>query len=72
MAHVTINAANSGVRGCVKGYKLRLHDRVARLAAKLDRLRVLVSAITSKGTGANKYESEHKKDACDAALSWLV
>ena len=72
MAHVTINTANSGVRRCMKRHKLGLHDAVASFPAKLDGLRVLVSAITAEGAGANKYERQRQNHECDAALAWVV
>src|SRR6476661_1327129 len=72
MTHVTINATDLRVRGRMESHKLRLHDRVTCLSAKLDRLGVLVSAITSEGARANKDEREREDHEREAALSWLV
>src|SRR5215203_4152333 len=72
MAHMTIDTPDPGVRPCVEGDKLRLHHLVACLPAKLDGLRVLVSAITAESTGADEYERQGQERDRDATLARIV
>ena len=59
-----------GVGGVLGGDELRLHRRVAGLAAELDRFRVLVGLITAEGGDEQKRDAASRKDGEHPSVAW--
>src|SRR5690349_6664478 len=72
MAHVTIDALDARVRRCVKGDELRFHHRVTGLAAELDGLGVLVSAIAAESTGTHEDKRAGWQRECQETVARFV
>src|SRR4029077_20884002 len=64
-SNVTINTVDFGMRGMLSSNELRLHRKMTRLAAKLDRFGQMISLITADGAEEKKSgtdRSEHPEN----------